>query len=128
MISNVNRNLRDRNDQDNYATYSFISSWNNNYNSWKLAKNLNKVLIKYEDLENDIEKSFTKIIEFTNKIMRKDNKINIKKLKRSIETTQFDLLKKKKKMKVLMRQYILLIMEKPSLSLIWARIMTIENF
>ena len=95
LISNENRNLRDRNDQDNYATYSFISSWNNNYNSWKFTKNINKILIKYEDLENDIEKSFTKIIEFTNKIMRKDNKINIKKLKKSIETTKFDLLKKK---------------------------------
>ena len=95
LISNENRNLRDRNDQDNYATYSFISSWNNNYNSWKFTKNINKILIKYEDLENDIEKSFTKIIEFTNKIMRKDNKINIKKLEKSIETTKFDLLKKK---------------------------------
>ena len=95
LISNENRNLRDRNDQDNYATYSFISSWNNNYNSWKFTKNINKILIKYEDLENDIEKSFTKIIEFTNKIMRKDNKINIKKLEKTIETTKFDLLKKK---------------------------------
>ena len=83
------------NDKNNYATYSFISSWNNNYNSWKFTKNINKILIKYEDLENDIEKSFTRIIEFTNKIMRKENKIDIKKLKRSIETTSFDLLKKK---------------------------------
>ena len=56
LISNVNRNLRDRNDKNNYATYSFISSWNNNYNSWKFTKNINKILIKYEDLENDIEK------------------------------------------------------------------------
>ena len=95
LISNVNRNLRDRNDKNNYATYSFISSWNNNYNSWKFTKNINKILIKYEDLEDDIEKSFTRIIEFTNKIMRKENKIDIKKLKRSIETTSFDLLKKK---------------------------------
>ena len=95
LISNVNRNLRDRNDKNNYATYSFISSWNNNYNSWKFTKNINKILIKYEDLEDDIEKSFTRIIEFTNKIMGKENKIDIKKLKRSIETTSFDLLKKK---------------------------------
>jgi hypothetical protein len=95
LISNVNRNLRDRNDKNNYATYSFISSWNNNYNSWKFTKNINKILIKYEDLEDDIERSFTRIIEFTNKIMRKENKIDIKRLKRSIETTSFDLLKKK---------------------------------
>ena len=61
----------------------------------EIYKNINKILIKYEDLEDDIERSFTRIIEFTNKIMRKENKIDIKKLKRSIETTSFDLLKKK---------------------------------
>ena len=64
MMSNVNRNLRDRNDKDNYATYSFISSWDKNYKSWKLSKNINKILIKYEDLENDIENTFLKIIKF----------------------------------------------------------------
>ena len=95
MISNVNRNLRDRNDKDNYATYSFISSWGNNYNSWKLSTSINKILIRYEDLENDIENSFLKIIKFTNKIMNKKDEINIKKLKISIKTTGFDLLKKK---------------------------------
>ena len=95
LISNVNRNLRDRNDQDNYATYSFISSWNNNYNSWKFTKNINKIVIKYEDLENNIENTFLKIIRFTNKIMGKNDEIDFEKLKKSIKTTEFDLLKKK---------------------------------
>ena len=95
MMSNVNRNLRDRNDKDNYATYSFISSWDKNYRSWKLTKNINKILIKYEDLENDIENTFLKIIKFTNKIMRKNDEIDFEKLKKSIKTTEFDLLKKK---------------------------------
>ena len=62
MMSNVNRNLRDRNDKDNYATYSFISSWDKNYKSWKITKNINKILIKYEDLENDIENTFLKFL------------------------------------------------------------------
>ena len=52
-----------------------------NYKSWKLAKNINKILIKYEDLENDIENTFLKIIKFTNKIMRKNNEIDFEKLK-----------------------------------------------
>ena len=95
MMSNVNRNLRDRNDKDNYATYSFISSWDKNYKSWKLTKNINKILIKYEDLEKDIENTFLKIIKFTNKIMRKNDEINFEKLRKSIKTTEFDLLKRK---------------------------------
>ena len=95
MMSNVNRNLRDRNDKDNYATYSFISSWDKNYRSWKLTKNINKILIKYEDLEKDIENTFLKIIKFTNKIMRKNDEINFEKLRKSIKTTEFDLLKRK---------------------------------
>ena len=95
MMSNVNRNLRDRNDKDNYATYSFISSWDKNYRSWNLTKNINKILIKYEDLEKDIENTFLKIIKFTNKIMRKNDEINFEKLRKSIKTTEFDLLKKK---------------------------------
>ena len=95
MMSNVNRNLRDRNDKDNYATYSFISSWDKNYRSWKLTKNINKILIKYEDLEKDIENTFLKIIKFTNKIMRKNDEINFEKPRKSIKTTEFDLLKRK---------------------------------
>ncbi len=95
MISNINRNLRDRNDKDNYATYSFISSWGNNYTSWKLTKNMNKILVKYEDLENDIENTFLKIIKFINKIMMKDQDIDLKKLRKSIESTEFNILKKK---------------------------------
>ena len=95
MMNNVHRNLRDRNDKDNYATYSFISSWNKNYKSWKITKNINKILIKYEDLENNVESTFLKIIKFTNKIMKKNDEINFEKLKKSIKTTEFDLLKKK---------------------------------
>ena len=95
MMNNVHRNLRDRNDKDNYATYSFISSWDKNYKSWRITKNINKILIKYEDLENNVENTFLKIVKFTNKIMKKNDEINFEKLKKSIKTTEFDLLKKK---------------------------------
>ena len=95
MLSSVHRNLRDRNDKDNYATYSFISSWANNYNSWKMSKNIRRLLIKYEDLENDKEKTFYKIIEFINKIMGKKDIVDEEKLKKSILSTGFDILKKK---------------------------------
>ena len=76
MISSIYRNLKDENDENNYASYSFISSWSNNYNSWKLFKNINSLLIKYEDLENDKYKTFSKIVNFTNNIIKKERKID----------------------------------------------------
>ena len=97
MICNINRNLRDRNDINNYATYSFISSWANNYNSWKMTNKINRILIRYEDLENDIENTFLKIIKFTNKLIKKEDKINTRKLKKTIETTNFEVLKKRER-------------------------------
>ena len=95
MINSIYRNLKDENDSDNYSNYSFISSWANNYNSWKLSKDINTLLIKYEDLENDRNNTFEKILQFTNKIIKEKNGIKYDKLKSAIETTNFDILKKK---------------------------------
>ena len=95
MLKSVYRNLRDENDNDNYSNYSFISSWANNYKSWKLSNNLESLFIKYESLENDPLNTFRKIINFTNKILNKNEKIDTKKLENAIETTNFDVLKKK---------------------------------
>ena len=95
MLNSVHRNLKDSNDENNYATYSYISSWANNYNSWKISKNIKKILIKYEDLDKDKENTFIRIVKFVNLIMGKKDYIDKNKLRKSIETTNFDLLKKK---------------------------------
>ena len=95
MINSVYRNLRDENNLEDYSNYSFISSWANNFKSWKLTKDIETLFIKYEDLEKNRFNTFKKIIKFTNKLMNKDSKINFNKLKNSIESTDFDILKKK---------------------------------
>ena len=95
MLNSVHRNLKDSNDENNYATYSYISSWANNYNSWKISKNIKKILIRYEDLDKDKENTFIRIVKFVNLIMGKKDSIDTNKLRKSIETTNFDLLKKK---------------------------------
>ena len=95
MMNSVYRNLRDVNDNDNYSNYSFISSWSNNYNSWKLSKNINSLFIKYEDLENDKYNTFSKIVNFTNNIIKKEKNIDENKFKLAIETTNFEVLQKK---------------------------------
>ena len=95
MMNSVYRNLRDENDNDNYSNYSFISSWSNNYNSWKLSKSINSLFIKYEDLENDKYNTFSKIVNFTNNIIKKERKIDENKFKQALETTNFEVLQKK---------------------------------
>ncbi len=94
MISSIYRNLRDENDHDNYSNYSFISSWANNYNSWKMSKNINKLIVKYEDLENRASETFLKIISFTDNLLKKNNNLNQDKFNNAIETTRFEILKK----------------------------------
>ncbi len=95
MINSVYRNLRDENNLEDYSNYSFISSWANNFKSWKLTKDIETLFVKYEDLEENRFNTFKKIIKFTNKLMGNDSKINFSKLKNSIESTDFDILKKK---------------------------------
>ena len=95
MINSIYRNLKDENDENNYASYSFISSWSNNYNSWKISKNFNVLLIKYEDLQNDTYNTFSKIVNFTNNIIKKEKNIDENKFKLAIETTNFEVLQKK---------------------------------
>ena len=95
MINSIYRNLKDENDENNYASYSFISSWSNNYNSWKISKNINILLIKYEDLQNDTYNTFSKIVNFTNNIIKKEKNIDENKFKLAIETTNFEVLQKK---------------------------------
>ena len=95
MINSIYRNLKDENDENNYASYSFISSWSNNYNSWKISKNFNILLIKYEDLENDKYNTFSKIVNFTNNIIKQERNIDENKFKLAIETTNFEVLQKK---------------------------------
>ena len=98
MINSVYRNLRDENNPEDYSNYSFISSWGNNFRSWKLSKSIETLIIKYEDLENNRFRTFKKIINFTDKLMKLNNKIDFEKLKSSIESTNFDILKKKEEL------------------------------
>ena len=95
MINSIYRNLRDENDNDDFSSYSFISSWANNYKSWKMSKIINKLIVKYEDLENQEDETFLEILNFTDKVLKKNIKVDQKKFRLAIETTKFDILKKK---------------------------------
>ena len=76
-----------------------VGSWNFNYNSWKQLKSLNKyILIKYEDLISDTEKTFINIINFISKLINSKIEINEKKIKKKvIEATSFEKIQKLEK-------------------------------
>lgn len=71
---------------------TFVGAWNFNFNSWKQFDN-NFLLIKYEDLVKNPEFIFLKIIKFLEKLLSTQYKIDNNKLKKVIETTQFEKLK-----------------------------------
>ena len=68
-----------------------MSTWANHYNSWKNSS-FPKIIIKYEDLVEDSENNFNKIIAFLNKI--NNLPIDKEKIKRCIVNSNFDSLKK----------------------------------
>ena len=45
-----------------------------------IMKNINKILIKYEDVEKNRLETFSKILNFVNKLMNKGNEIDTNKL------------------------------------------------
>ena len=81
-------------ENDGYSDFQFISSWNVNYKSWKVQKKIPIKIIKYEDLLNQTFVVFKDIVEFINKSNQTNEKININKLKNSVNSTFFDKHKK----------------------------------
>ena len=71
---------------------TFIGSWNFHYLSWKNFNSINKVIIRYEDLINNTEDTFKKIINFLSKLTK--IKYNEEKLVHSVNSTQFKKLQK----------------------------------
>ena len=78
-----------------HASLTYISSWAENYLSWFRNKQFRKLFIKYEDLITNKYETFRDIIVFTNTLMNRVEGVNKSKLQKAIETTNFDILKKK---------------------------------
>ena len=75
---------------------TFMSSWSINYNSWKQMKN--KVLfVKYEDLLNRKKTTLIKIFKFLDKLGFKNLKLDMAKLNKVIESSDFSTMQKLEK-------------------------------
>ena len=91
MITDKDRGLISNN--GSHASYSFISSWSNNYLSWLRNKQFRRLFVKYEDLLTNKYETFRDIIVFSNTLMNRTENVDKSKLQKAIETTNFDILK-----------------------------------
>ena len=93
MMCDENRGIKS--EDNNYATYSFLSTWSNHFKSWSNIKSFKTILIKYEDLENNSEKILINLVKFTNDLLNNNQGIDHQKFNRALETTNFEKLKKR---------------------------------
>ena len=77
-----------------------VGSWSSNYTTWKEFKKMDKyLLIKYEDLVSDTEKTFIEILNFIYKLGKSEPKIDNNKLKNTLKSTTFSEMQKLEKEK-----------------------------
>ena len=98
-MTNHKKYIFDNREGKDFGNFQFISSWSNNYKSWKIQKDLPIKIVRYEDL---LEKTFVvtkEIIQFVDKISKTNQKIDIQKLRNSVNSTSFEKLKKNEKEK-----------------------------
>ena len=93
FITDDNRDIHQ--DENDFAAYSFLSSWAKHYTSWSTAKKYRKLLIKYEELKSNKYEIFRDIIVYVNTLLNRTERVNKEKLKRAIESTEFNILKQK---------------------------------
>ena len=84
-------------DKDGYSDFQFISSWETNYKSWTVQKQIPIKFVKYENLLNETYMVFKDIVEFINNLTGINKKIDRERLKNSVQSTSFNKLKNNEK-------------------------------
>ena len=80
-----------------YSNFQFISSWDANFESWKIQKQIPIKVIRYEDLLNETYAVFNDVINFIHKTINSVEKIFLNKIKNAVSTSLFSKLKEKEK-------------------------------
>ena len=74
---------------------TYIASWKYHFNSWKVFRRFNKyLLVRYEDLINDTEKTFLNILKFIAHLGRVKFTLDKEKFDNTLQTTGFDNMQK----------------------------------
>ena len=98
-ITNKNQYIYDVNkfEKDGYSDFQFISSWDTNFESWKVQKKIPIKIIRYEDLLNQTFKVVSEVITFINQTTDNNEKINKNKIKNAVNSSSFSKLQDKEK-------------------------------
>ena len=97
FMLNEKKYIYDIQEKNDYADFHFLSSWSNHYKSWINNNLFKKMIIKYEDLENDTFKTLKNLIIYINTLNQTKDKLDEKKINNCIKTTNFEILKNKEK-------------------------------
>ena len=97
FMLNEKKYLYDIQENKDYADFHFLSSWSNHYKSWINNSFFKKMVIKYEDLENNTYKTLKNLIIYINSLQQVNEKIDEVKINNCIKTTNFEILKHKEK-------------------------------
>ncbi len=95
FMKNKKKYIWDIRRKNDFSGFQFLGSWADHYKSWIKNTKFKTLLIKYEDLEKDCYSTSHKIIKFILMLNGKNVEVDEKKLFKSVETTKFDVLKKK---------------------------------
>ena len=95
FMKNKKKYIWDVRKKNDFSGFQFLGSWRDHYKSWIENTKFKTLIIKYEDLEKDCYSTSHKIIKFILMLNGQNTKVDEKKLFRSIQTTKFDILKKK---------------------------------
>ena len=90
-----NASLLEKSQSNDHSNFTYLSSWQNHYKSWKYSQDFKTLFIKFEDLEKNKYETFKKIINYINKLKLDKKIINEKKLVNSINSTNFSNLRNK---------------------------------
>ena len=96
FMTNKKKYIWDVRKEKDFSGFQFLGSWSDHYKTWIKNTKFKTLLIKYEDLENDCYSTSHKLIKYI-LLLNGKNKVDEKKLFKSVETTKFDILKKKEK-------------------------------
>ena len=94
-IIDDNASLLEKTYNEDHSNFTFLGSWSNHYKSWRDNKDFKILFIKYEDLEENIESIFKKVINFINDLDNKEHKIIDNKFLNALRSTNFVNLKNK---------------------------------
>jgi len=96
-ITNKNQYIYDVNkfEKDGFSDFQFISSWDTNFESWKIQKKIPIKIIRYEDLLNETYVVLNDVINFIHQTTNSKEKIFKDKIKNAVSSSSFSKLKDK---------------------------------